>query len=377
MKKRFSAWLLALCCHLPAQATWFEVTGQADLLESNLAARNNALKDAVFQAMQYSGADLSTFNYMQPILEQERDQYLFSDSEVREIQVVDVKRGGGKYYVTARIDIYPTAKTCHKTQYKKAVLISQFGMQTPQHAALGGIYQLGDDFSEVLNRQINRQSQSFISPAVTRVDVNPKFPQAATMLAQDNDAQYIVVGNLTDLSATIEKRTLSKDRTSRQFAAFMQVLDGNNGEVVFQQDYRDIAEWPFERTSQVDTKTARFWQSSYGQMVLRLSRQMMLDLENQLACRASLPEVVNAHNSMAQVNVGRIHGVRSGDLLMLWHRAAFVDQSGIPRSRMVKSDIRLTVDRVYESSAEVIVKQPELAGSIQVGDVVTKVVSGK
>ncbi len=378
MKKLLSTCFTALSIgasllSLPASATWFEVTGEATILESNVAARNSALKDAVFQAMQYSGADLSTFNYMQPILEEQRETYLFSGSEVREVLIVDTKRSGGKYYVTTRVDIYPTAKTCHKTQYKKALLISQFNLNSPQHASLGAIYQIGGDFSQVLNQQINQQSQSFISPKVANVDINPASPHTATMLAQDNDAQYIITGEITDLTATVEQRVLSQDRTSRQFATFMQVLDGQNGEVLFQQNYRDIAEWPFERTSQVDTKSARFWQSAYGKMLLRVSRQMMLDLENQLSCRTSLPEIVNAHNSMAQINVGRIHGVRSGDELMLWHRAAFVDQSGIPRSRMVKSDMRLTVDRVYESSAEVVVRQPELAGSIQVGDVVTKI----
>ncbi|WP_369525824.1 FlgT C-terminal domain-containing protein [Photobacterium leiognathi] len=73
---------------------------------------------------------------------------------------------------------------------------------------------------------------------------------------------------------------------------------------------------------------------------------MMLDIESALSCRASLPEVINIHNNIAQMNVGRVHGVRQGDRLKLWHSAGFIDQKGIPRNRMVETDISLTVDRV-------------------------------
>ncbi len=72
------------------------------------------------------------------------------------------------------------------------------------------------------------------------------------------------------------------------------------------------------------------------------------------------------------MNVGRVHGVRQGDRLKLWHSAGFIDQKGIPRNRMVETDISLTVDRVYEKSSELIVNQPQLAASIQPGDLLTK-----
>jgi len=99
---------------------------------------------------------------------------------------------------------------------------------------------------------------------------------------------------------------------------------------------------------------------------------MMLDLENSLSCRTSLPEIVSAHGNMAQMNVGRIHGVKEGDRLKLWHSASFIDQMGIPRTRMVATQLTLVVSRVYEKSAELIINQPDLAASIQTGDLLTK-----
>ncbi|MCG7586544.1 flagella assembly protein FlgT middle domain-containing protein, partial [Photobacterium sp. OFAV2-7] len=274
--------------------------------------------------------------------------------------------------LTARIDVYPSANTCHKIQYKKGVLLGSFDIVSPQHAAMGGIYQLGSDFSLMLKRQIERKSQSFVVSGITRVPVNAGQPAAMMMLAEDNDAQYIINGQITDLTSTLDQKLLQSDKINRQFAATLKIMDGKTGEVLMQNNYREIAEWPFSRVSQVDTQSARFWQSSYGQAVQRVSRNMMLDLESALSCRTSLPEVVNVYGNKIQINIGRIHGVKRGDKLKLWHSAGFIDQQGIPRNRMVQTDITLTVDRVYEKTTELSVEQADLASSIQPGDLLTK-----
>lgn len=51
MKKTRALYLFMLLA-MPSQAlaAWLEVTGQAQVLESDKAARNNALEDAVYQA---------------------------------------------------------------------------------------------------------------------------------------------------------------------------------------------------------------------------------------------------------------------------------------------------------------------------------------
>ncbi|MGF1691142.1 flagellar assembly protein FlgT [Photobacterium kagoshimensis] len=373
MKKTLALYLFMLLA-VPSQAlaAWLEVTGQAKILESDKAARNNALEDAVYQAILYSGADASSFSHLRPYLSQERSEYQFSGNEVRNVSIVKAKKSGGNYYVTARIDIYPSANTCHKIQYKKAILISGFTLTAPQHAALGGIYQIGDDFSVMLQRQIERKSQSFVVSGITRVPFRIDQPNTLTMLAEDYDAQYLISGEITDLTSTVDEKLLQDDQYNRQFAVTLEVINGKTGEMILQKNYREIAQWPFSRISQVDTKSARFWQSGYGQAVQRTSRNMMLDLETTLACRSSLPEVINVFNDKVQTNVGRIHGVKQGDQLRLWHNAAFIDQQGISRARMVQTEMTLTVERVYDKSSELSVDRADLAASIQPGDLLTK-----
>jgi hypothetical protein len=142
---------------------------------------------------------------------------------------------------------------------------------------------------------------------------------------------------------------------------------------VYSNNYRDVAQWDFPKTSEVDTQSARFWTSAFGEMVLRVNRDMMLDLENKFACKMTLPQVVNINNNRITMDLGRIHGVKKGDTLDLWHTGAFIDQNGLPRNKVAKTNITLTVDRVYEQNAELIVNQPQLINSIQIGDVMHKV----
>ncbi|QUJ66727.1 flagella assembly protein FlgT [Photobacterium sp. GJ3] len=374
MKKTLRNALLGLgiLTAIPSQAAWFEVTGQAIMLESKSSARTNAIEDAVYRAMHFAGADFSSFSSMKPYFQEDRKDYQFNGSEVRHVQISKSYTKDGNYYVTARVDIYPTAKSCHNVQYKKGMLISDFSIAVPQQAALGGIYQVGKDFTQLLKRQIGKQSQSFVITGTSAVPVQPENPSAMMMLAEDFDAQYILSGQITDLTSTLDQNRFSSDTINRQFSVELQVLDGKTGEMMLQRKYREVAEWPFSRISQVDTQSARFWVSTYGAALQRVSRNMMLDLESSLACRASLPEVINAHGNLVQMNVGRTHGVRQGDELKLWHTAGFIDQYGISRNRMVETEISLVVNRVYETSAELSVQQSELAASIQPGDLLTK-----
>ena len=192
------------------------------------------------------------------------------------------------------------------------------------------------------------------------------------MIAGDTGAQYIMGGTITDLTATIEQNLLSKDQTNRQFALELTVFDGKTGNEVYQKKYREVAVWPFARTSKVDTTSARFWASTYGTMMLRISRNIMLDLESEISCKITLPEVVAKWDNKITIDLGRIHGVEAGDKLKLWHTGSFIDQRGLPRNKVSETDVTLTVSRVYENEAELNIDQPELASSVRIGDVMHK-----
>ncbi|MCG9787787.1 flagellar assembly protein FlgT [Vibrio barjaei] len=356
-----------------AFAAWYEVTGTSTIVSSEKAARIYALEDAVYKAVDFSGADIGGLANLAPLLEDDREQYQFIDSEVRQIVIDDQYKSGNQMVVKARIDIYPTAKACHNEQYKKTFGVAMFDIVDPQQAVMGQIYKLGEDFSSVISNQLEHRSYSFVSVGTTRYEINKRQPERIKMIAEDLGAQYLVTGQINDLTATITQGgLLSDDVINRQFAMDMSVYDGKTGHEIYQRNYREIAQWPFAKTSKVDTKSARFWTSAYGEMMQKVSRNIMLDLEAEISCKMTLPEVVASYGNKVTIDLGRVHGVQAGDRLQLWHTGSFIDQNGLPRNKVSQSDITLTVSRVYENDAEATVDQPSLANSIQIGDVMNK-----
>ncbi len=355
-----------------AIAAWYEVTGVATIVSSDDAARLHAMEDALFKAVNFSGADIGSISNLMPLLEEHRKEYQFTNHEVRYIRVESERKRSGKMELKIRVDIYPSATGCHTAQYKKTLLVGNVDVASPQQAVMGQIYQVGDDFSYVMNRQFDQTSRSFVSVGTTDYSISRNYPARTQMIAQDNGAQYIVGGVITDLTATVESKVLKDDIINRQFALEIKVFDGKTGHEVFNKNYREVARWPFAKTSQVDTRSARFWASTYGEMMLRVSRNIMLDLESELSCKITLPEIVAIYGSTVTMDLGRMHGVKEGDKLQLWHTASFIDQSGLPRNKVSQSEITLTVSRVYEHEAELEIDQANLASSVQIGDVMSK-----
>ncbi|MCW8334905.1 flagella assembly protein FlgT [Vibrio sp. SCSIO 43135] len=355
-----------------AKAEWYEVTGTATIVSSEEVARLHALEDAIYKAVSFSGGDIGSISNLRDFLETDKKEYQFTNHEVRYILVESERSKDGVMTVRARLDIYPSASGCHVSQYKKTFLVGNIDVASPQQAVMGQIYNIGDDFAHVINRQIDQESASFVSVGTTDYEISKRYPERLKMIAQDTGAQYIIGGVITDLTATIDKKLLRDDVVNRQFALEMKVFDGKTGHEVYNTNYREVARWPFAKTSQIDTKSARFWASTYGDMMLRVSRNIMLDLESEISCKITLPEVVAKTGQTVTIDLGRLHGVREGDQLQLWHTGAFIDQKGLPRNKVTQSDITLTVTRVYENEAELKVDQANLAGAIQIGDVMHK-----
>ncbi len=132
----------------------------------------------------------------------------------------------------------------------KRHFVGNIDVTSPQQAVMGRIYNIGDDFSHVVDRQLAQESRSFVSVGTTNFDIDKRQPEVIKMIAQDTGAQYIIGGDITDLTATIESKLLKDDVTNRQFALEMQVFDGKTGHQVYNRSYREVAKWPFAKTSE-------------------------------------------------------------------------------------------------------------------------------
>lgn len=223
-----------------AAAGWYEVTGTATVVSSEEVARVHALEDALYKAVKFSGADIGSIANLRSFLESENKEYQFTNSEVRYILIEEQGVRRGVMFVKARIDIYPSATSCHVDQYKKTFLVGNIDVASPQQAVMGQIYSIGDDFANVINRQLDQESVNFVSVGTTDYEINKRFPERLKMIAQDRGAQYIIGGVITDLTATIDQNLIKDDVINRQFALEMTVFDGKTGNEVYNRNY---AKW--------------------------------------------------------------------------------------------------------------------------------------
>lgn len=352
-----------------AVAQNYQVVGQAPITKDYDNARAQALDKAVMDTVRFSGGSLAAFNTIRQHLNNNQDEYYFRGSEIQSIRVVKENKLEALLTKTAKITVLinmtPVANACHFTQYKKPLLIGTFKLEDPKQASLGRIYDIGEDFSNVLVKTLNQFSQSFTVIGTTKVNFSSDTPQKTIMLAQDNNTQYLVSGKITDIPAMLDTKT---NTVTRHFAVEIDVLDGRNGVNVASRIYRDYAIWPFSKTSIVDTKTARFWGSSYGLMLRNVAEKIVLDLESVLSCKITLPEIIAIHGDKMQVNAGSVHGLKQGDQLNIWHQASYIDQNGTPRAQYNMSESTATVTQVYTNNADIVLNQPEYIGSVQIGD---------
>ena len=355
-----------------ASAAWYEVTGRSAIVATQDQAKLHALEDAIYKAVNFAGADIGSISNLYPLLNADGNEFIFTNHEVRYVLIESRRIIDGQMEIKARVDIYPSATGCHVDQYKKTFLVGNLNLEFPQQAVMGQLYNIGEDYAQVLNRQLEQESRSFVSVGTTNYGIDKAYPERIKMIAEDKSIQYLLSGNITDMTATIAVDNMGNELINRQFAIEMSVFDGKTGNQIMNHNYREVARWPFPKTSRIDTQSARFWASTYGEMLLRLSRRMMLDLESDLSCKITLPEIVVKRENLIMMDLGRMHGVKEGDKLKLWHTGSFIDQHGVPRNKVTQSDITLTVTRVYEHEAELSVDQQNLASSIQIGDVMHK-----
>ncbi len=182
--KKFLFILISICYSLVhttfVQANWYEVTGTSTVVSSNEMAKLHALEDAIYRAVSFSGADIGSISNIRPLLHADKKEYQFANSEIRYILVDRYISTNNMMYASIRIDIYPSATGCHVEQYKKTALLSNIDVASPQQAVMGQIYSVGDDFTKIVNSQINDQSVSFVSVGTTDFAIAKNDPNSHT-----------------------------------------------------------------------------------------------------------------------------------------------------------------------------------------------------
>ena len=367
MKIHYFLGLPCLLLSVFAQANWLEIHSESIIINDKNQARQHALTQALAQAINFAQADTSNIKKLQPFLAQEKTRYQFNHNEIKEILIIEEKQTPTKYEIKTRIQIIPKANSCQKLDYKKNILLNEFTILEPQQASVGKIHKIGKDFTRVLRNNINQQGKSIRIHHLGRFPFQSTQNQEWQLLAEDWDAQYILTGQIIDLT-TSYKNT----EKYRQFALEAVLINGTTGNITSDFSYRVSAPWFFSKNQLTPTNSATFWQSKYGQVISQVGQQILWDIESTMSCQISRPKIVKIQGDRIYINAGYQQGVRNGDQLRLWHKSQFIDSLGIYRNAQTQSFATIEVKTVSSRSAELTLIESEFLPSLQIGDFLTK-----
>lgn len=124
----------------------------------------------------------------------------------------------------------------------------------------------------------------------------------------------------------------------------------------------------------VDTNGSLFWRSDFGRMMLNTVNSAVVDINDSLACQASIAQIVSIENNQIIINNGLQHGVKLGDVFEL-SKLRLIDQpNGTILPVLNQDHLRhLHVIQVNSHSATLTSDSVSVIGSSQLFDLVTLV----
>jgi len=367
-----------------AHAQWFEATGSAPLLSDNKeSARNLAVQDALKQALLFSGAQVKSIAQVSNGLLASDHFEVRSEGSVRDLQLISESHTDSQILVSIRVDIVPQDMRCASGNTLTKLVMTKFPIRHRQQAALGGIFNLGQAtanqlFNILANHQGSYRATKLLNieqNIVNQLNVQHSFPSPVQILTQSADAQYLLTGELVDLSMHNPQSKwygLSTHDPKRQFELSMTLYDGNNSEKIWSKNYVTQGRWGLDKTQTVDVNSSKFWTAPYGVAISAILLDISSDLNQELFCAELKGNVVRIDNQQLTINLGSTHGIKVGDTFSVSHNQQFIDNNGIVRQSLVLNGVTLIAQQVNRNHTIVDVGDKLTYGDINLNDIVKK-----
>lgn len=367
-----------------AQAQWFEATGSAQVLNDNKDnARNLAVQDALKQALLFSGAQVKSVAQMSNgLLTSDRFE-VQSQGSVRNLQLVAESQSETQITVTIRADIIAQEMQCPSGKIVSTIAITKFPIRHRQQAVRGSIFDIGKQTANQLFNVLANHQGSFKATKLLDVEQavsnqaapQNQYPTPVQTLTQHADTQYLLTGEITDLSMHQPKSKwygLSSHSPKRQFGLTLSLFDGNSSEQLWNKTYAAQGEWPQSKTQVVDVNSDEFWASSYGRAIGEQLLAVSSDLNQILYCAELTAPIVRVDNQTFTINLGTSHGIKAGDKFSVYHNTQFIDNNGISRQTLVINSTTLVAAQVNRYHAILKAESEINYGDINLNDIVKK-----
>lgn len=382
-------WIILLLCliSLPLQAAWYKTIGSAAIINNDEEyARQQAIQDALRQAMLKAGASVSSIQKLSNGALTRDDFQIRANSEVRQYQLLDEEIRDARIFVRVRSYIVADRSGCSGGLYAKDISLIRFNWQHKDDARYGQIYQLDRAVTRALFDRLGQQRQVFVTRSWldNNLGVEPgkiqqgdsDFAQQIQALAVQTDSQYLIFGSIVDASLQQPDQGIADNifpgawfkTPLRRFTLQLYLYDGLTGQLLEQPFYQTQANWTFDKEAVVDPISQDFWQSSYGMEITSTLNRITEELKGRLQCERPTARIIRIDGLDYHINLGKTNGLKVGDRFRILHKADFTDVNGQEHALRNAAAGTMEVTKVYPENAVLRPLSQYAAGNIQVSD---------
>ena len=380
MKKMIFIVLLLLSTNTYAQ--WFQASANAVIIDKDIEqAREQAIKKAVKDALLFSGGAISSLQQVNQGVLVENQLILNSSGEIKALNIIEESQKNNLLTVNLKVNIVPQSEQCFGGQFPKSMVISRFSMTVPQQAVHGQIYDLHRKVSSTFFNQLSLSPNLFnIRRYIdTPLQLGEKYNNkdlADTLgsISSQTDSQFIVFGEINDLSVKFESKTSLNywiTNPDRHFYMTVYLYDALQGKLIFSKQYRQKTTWQYGKEQQADLNSKQFWEYQYGQAILSSLAQANIDISQRIQCIIPRARIVTVNSNNIRINLGKNNGLQKDMLVELSYSSNFKDQFGIQRQSSTIAKQAMKIIEVHGDSAELTTIDDYPLSNIQINDIAT------
>jgi len=306
-------------------ATWYQGSAQQKIGILNFETiRTETIKHAIANAAMQSNSYIQVEDIVLDGLLESSKTVLRSEGNIRRVKVLSESINNDILSIIVNVDIKPLFG-CQSDPYAKSLLLTQFPLLKPNQAVQGAIFDIGIQASRRFEMQLNNQESVYVSSLLNKAfmpdgslgTINTRYlKDVGSYLATEHDSQFILFGAIRDISLfeQVKDQLLIDDvLLRRNFTFQIYLYDAIKGKLLIQKSYHGEANWQYKENHMVDTNNSVFWRSDYGRTVLHTINSAVIDINDELSCQQSLPQIIHSDNGKLVINIGEEQGVKVGD----------------------------------------------------------------
>ena len=365
-------------------AQWYESTGHAVIQNSDIpGAKAAAIKDAITQALVFSGARVSSVQTLVDGVLTQDQLKISSQGEIQKIELVSENRSSDEFAITLRLDIFAQTEQCPQSNFNKFIAVTQSQLTNREQARMGQIFDINKAVSKNIYTSLQKSKMSAIPVAyfnkAIKVDTyfNQQHDYSNSQLEEissRSNSQYVLLSQITSLSTSDKLNSdyafWQDESYQRHYQIEFSLFNGTTYEPLWQNSYQSQAIWPFEKTAIIDVNSNRFWQSPFGQSISDINQTLSYDLQAAMACLPTQGKIMHMENNKLVINLGKAHGLEKGQQLSIAHHNYLTDAQGNTMPHTITTLNRIRIEQLYQHSAIAVSINDQPLPGVQINDIV-------